>query len=97
MKRNGCDMRGMLSFQILNMLKKRELCGEELAKNIEKYRGKKPVASTIYPALKRLASTGLIKGKRNGKRKVYCITKKGLLEEKKALVYFERLYSEIEK
>ncbi len=97
MARTGCDMRGMLSFQILNMLKKNNLCGEDIARNIEKYRGKKPVASTIYPALKRLASSGFITGKKQGKRKIYSITKKGLLEEKKALAYFERLYSEIQK
>jgi Predicted transcriptional regulators len=97
MKKVSCDMRGMLSFQILNMLKKKDLCGEEIATNIEKYRGKKPVASTIYPALKRLSKAELIVGKRRGKRKVYSITKKGLSEEKKALSYFERLYSEIEK
>ena len=97
MAKNGCDMRGMLSFQILSMLKKKNLCGEEIAKNIEKYRGKKPVASTIYPALKRLSNSRFITGKKNGKRKVYSITKKGSLEEKKALAYFERLYSEIKK
>ncbi len=97
MKKQGCDMRGMLSFQILNMLKKNDLCGEEIAKRIEKYRGKKPVASTIYPALKRLSSSGLILGKRNGKMKVYSITKKGLSEEKVALGYFKKLYSEIQK
>lgn len=97
MAKNGCDMRGMLSFQILNMLKKKNLCGEEIAKNIEKYRGKKPVASTIYPALKRLSTSGFIAGKKKGKRKIYSITKKGLSEEKKALAYFERLYSEIKK
>ena len=97
MKKAGCDMRGMLSFQILNMLKKKDLCGEELARNIEKYRGRKPVASTIYPALKRLSNNKLIQGKKNGKMKVYSITKKGLLEEKKALDYFKRLYIEIEK
>ena len=97
MTKDSCDMRGMLSFQILNMLKKNNLCGEEIAKRIERYRGKKPVASTIYPALKRLSNANLIKGKRIGKRKVYSITKKGLSEEKKALQYFKRLYSEIQK
>ncbi|MGC8533228.1 MAG: PadR family transcriptional regulator [Candidatus Parvarchaeum sp.] len=97
MTKDGCDMRGMLSFQILNMLKKNRLCGEEIARKIEKYRGKKPVASTIYPALKRLSNSGLICGKRMGKRKIYSITKKGLSEEKKALNYFEKLYSEIQK
>ncbi len=97
MKKPTCDMRGMLSFQILNILKKKDLCGEELANNIEKCRGKKPVASTIYPALKRLSDSELITWKRNGKRKVYSITKKGACEEKKALVYFEKLYSSIQK
>ncbi|MEM0142986.1 MAG: PadR family transcriptional regulator [Candidatus Parvarchaeum sp.] len=97
MAKDGCDMRGMLSFQILNMLKKNNLCGEEIAKKIEKYRGKKPVASTIYPALKRLSNSGLIVGKRKGKRRIYSITKKGLFEERRALAYFERLYSEIQK
>ena len=37
--------------------------GEELAEEIEKRRGAKPKAGTIYPALKELKNSGLIEGR----------------------------------
>jgi PadR family transcriptional regulator PadR len=78
MRSGECDMRGLLSFQILFLLSKRPMHGEELAKEMEKRRGEKPKAGTIYPALKELSEKGLIKGKKNGKIIVYSLTKEGL-------------------
>ena len=50
----GCDMRGMLSFQILWLLSKRSMHGEELAREIGARRGEKPKPGSLYPALKEL-------------------------------------------
>ncbi len=73
----GCDMRGMLSFQILWPLSKRVMNGEELAEEIEKRRGEKPKAGTIYPALKSLSEKNLVKGSRKGKAVYYALTPAG--------------------
>ena len=77
MKDKCCDMRGFLSFQVLWLLSKKDMCGEELAKEIEERRGEKPKAGTIYPALSTLRSNGLIKGKAKGKTVVYSLTSSG--------------------
>lgn len=70
-------MRGFLSFQILWLLSKKAMCGEELAKEIEQRRGDKPKAGTIYPALKELRAKNLITGKEDGKMVVYSLTASG--------------------
>ena len=85
MRSGECDMRGLLSFQILFLLSKRPMHGEELAKEMEKRRGEKPKAGTIYPALKELSEKGLIKGKKNGKIIVYSLTKEGKESFKRAM------------
>ena len=72
-----CDMRGFLSFQILWLLSKKDMCGEELAKELERRRGDKPKAGTIYPALRELKAKGFIKGKEDGKMVVYALTPAG--------------------
>ncbi len=73
----GCDMRGMLSFQMLWLLSKRAMNGEELAEEIEKRRGEKPKAGTIYPALKALSQKKLVKGVKKGKSVYYSLTPAG--------------------
>ncbi len=88
MERSGCDMRGMLSFQILWLLSKKPMHGEALAEEIEKRRGDKPKAGTIYPALKELSTTKLIKGKKSGKIIVYTITPDGKTVLKRSVRYF---------
>lgn len=90
-----CDMRGFLSFQILWLLSKRSMCGEELAREIEKRRGEKPKAGTIYPALAQLRAGGLITGKEDGKRVVYSLTGKGTTEVKLARARFVRSFGDI--
>lgn len=88
-------MRGMLSFHILWLLSQRPMHGEEISLEIEKRRGSKPKAGTIYPALKKLKARGLIKGKRNGKIIVYALTPKGKQMFKTAKEYFCHAFHEI--
>ncbi len=94
-KRHGCDMRGMLSFQILWLLSKRPMHGEELADEIMKRRGEKPKAGTIYPALKELVTCGQISGAKTGKIITYSLTPSGRDAVKKAKIYFVRCFGEI--
>ncbi len=90
-----CDMRGMLSFQMLWLLSKKTMCGEELAEELEKRRGAKPKAGTIYPALKELKKSGFIDGKKSGKIITYALTKNGKQEVKRAKEYFVRSFKDI--
>ena len=91
----GCDMRGMLSFQILYLLSKKPMHGEELAKELEKRRGEKPKAGTIYPALKDLNERGLISGEKDGKIIVYSLTSEGKKVIIAAKAYFCKCFGEI--
>jgi len=91
----GCDMRGMLSFLILWMLSKRSMHGEEMAKEIEKRRGEKPKAGTIYPALNHLKEDGLIKGEKRGKIVVYSLTPAGRKVARESMYYFSRAFGDV--
>jgi len=95
MKKYGCDMRGMLSFHILHLLSKRDMHGEELAREIGRRRGEKPKAGTIYPALKDLKEKGLIKGENDGKIIIYSLTAEGKNTVKYAREYFCRTFGDI--
>ncbi len=96
-ERYGCDMRGMLSFQILWLLSKKSMHGEEIAQELEKRRGEKPKAGTIYPALKDLKEKKLIKGSKKGKLIVYSLTPDGKQTVKHAVSYFLRCFGDIMK
>lgn len=91
----GCDMRGLLSFQILYLLSKRPMHGDELAEELGKRRGEKPKAGTIYPALKELKERKLIQGIKKGKTIVYTLTPHGKEAKKAALAYFCRCFGDI--
>ncbi|MDE1861179.1 MAG: PadR family transcriptional regulator [Candidatus Micrarchaeota archaeon] len=88
-------MRGLLSFQILWLLSRKEMHGEEIAREIEKRRGEKPKAGTIYPALKELHASGLISGKKSGKLITYSLTPEGKHVIKMARAYFIRCFGDI--
>ena len=88
-------MRGMLSFMILWLLSKRPMYGQELATEIGKRRGEKPNPGTIYPALKDLASRGMIKAHLEGRNNVYELTEHGRTGLVRALTYFRRAFGEI--
>jgi PadR family transcriptional regulator, regulatory protein PadR len=91
----GCDMRGMLSFQILWLLSKKPMHGEQIAKEIERRRGEKPKAGTLYPALKELNGKKLVNGKKSGKIVVYSITPLGQRAVKQSVTYFVRSFGDI--
>lgn len=88
-------MRGMLTFQILWLLSKRPMHGEQIAEEMEKRRGDKPKAGTIYPALKEMKERELIDGRRNGKIIVYSITPDGRRSLKSAMAYFVRSFGDM--
>lgn len=88
-------MRGMLSFMILWLLSKRPMYGQELAVEIGKRRGDKPNPGTIYPALKGLASRGIIESHLEGRNSVYRLTQRGSAGLEEALVYFKKAFGEI--
>lgn len=90
-----CDMRGLLTFQILWELDKEEMNGQEIAEKIALRRGTKPTPGTIYPALKELKKGGLIEGEKVGRQIVYHLTlegEKGLAESSR---YFLQAFGDI--
>jgi DNA-binding PadR family transcriptional regulator len=90
-----CDMRGMLSFNILWIISKRPMNGQEIAKEIEKMRGNKPSPGTIYPALKELRKKKLVEMVRKGRNTTYTLSDKGVKGLKKACEYFCKAFGEI--
>ena len=84
-----CDMRGMLSFLMLFLLSKRPMCGQEISQEIERRKGERPSPGTIYPALKALKESGLIKERKSGKTITYSLTMEGenVLKEAKRRFY----------
>jgi DNA-binding PadR family transcriptional regulator len=95
MKTAKCDMRGFLSFMILWLLSKKSMHGQQLAAEIEKRRGERPKAGTLYPALKYLKSKGLIKGQNQGKLIVYSLTKSGRKNVEESMNYFCKAFGDI--
>ena len=89
------EIKGVLSFHILSLLKKKQLCGDELAEIIGKKKYGKLTPGTIYPALKYLRENKLIKFKQKGRKKNYSLTKKGLNEYKIIKRIFRRMVKEI--
>jgi PadR family transcriptional regulator PadR len=90
-----CDMRGLLTFQILWELDREEMNGQQIAEKIATRRGTKPTAGTIYPALKELKNGGFIDGEKVGRQIVYRLTpagEKGLAESSR---YFLQAFGDI--
>jgi len=90
-----CDMRGMLSFYVLWLLSKKEMNGQEIARELEIRRGTKPTPGTIYPALKELRKKRLVKMKRRGRETIYSLTEDGREGFQKACKYFCSVFGEL--
>jgi PadR family transcriptional regulator PadR len=88
-------MRGLLSFTILWLLTKRDMYGQKLGEELARRKSTRPNPGTIYPALKELEAAGLIEARREGRRKVYSLTRSGREGVEKACTYFCRAYGEI--
>ncbi len=82
-------MKGYLSYLILWVVSKGSMSGAEIARELERRRGKKPSPGTIYPALKELKANGLISLDKNRK---YSLTKKGEKELKSACSLFCKMF-----
>jgi DNA-binding PadR family transcriptional regulator len=78
-----CDMRGMLSFLILWNLSKRPMHGDEIASEIGRMK------------LKQLKGSGAVTSKKEGRRVIYSLTKKGEEGAIEALNYFCRAFGDI--
>lgn len=85
-------MKGYLSYLILWMLKKKNMTGAEITKELEKRRGTKPSPGTVYPALKELKEKGLIISDKN---KAYSLTLKGKKELNSACKIFCNMFYDI--
>ncbi len=100
MKKSGdyedcCDMRGMLGFLILFLLSKRSMHGQEIADEMEKRKGARPSPGTIYPALKALKESGLIRETKKGKTIGYSLTKEGKSGLKALKARFCRIFVDV--
>ena len=90
-----CDMRGMLSFLVLFLLSKKAMHGSELADEIGRRKGERPSPGTIYPALRGLKESGLIKEKKVGKTVVYSLTRAGAEGLREAKAHFCRAFVDV--
>ena len=77
MSSSQIEFKGLLTFLILHELSLKELAGEDLAKKIGNRKGSTLTPGTIYPALKKLKAKKLVVFEKQGRRKVYSLTKKG--------------------
>ena len=69
--------------------------GQKIAEELEKRRGTKPTAGTIYPALKALRKKGLVKMEKKGKTTIYRLSKAGRKGLDDACQYFCSAFGEI--
>jgi DNA-binding PadR family transcriptional regulator len=69
--------------------------GDEIASEIGKMKGGKPTPGTIYPALKQLKESNAVTSKKEGRKVVYSLTKKGERGVEEALNYFCTAFGEI--
>lgn len=89
-------MRGFLSFIVLRMIGKQEMSGEDIRKELERRKGCKPSAGTVYPVLKFLKECKLIEELEDStKEKKYRITKEGQKEIKIATRKFVYLFYDL--
>ncbi|HLC22621.1 MAG TPA: PadR family transcriptional regulator [Candidatus Nanoarchaeia archaeon] len=93
MKSSGLiSLKGLLAFQILHLLHKKECCGDDLANLIGNKKGSKLTPGTIYPALKFLRRKKLIAYRKNGRKKLYSLTKAGKKEYRNVHTTFVSIF-----
>jgi len=102
-----CDMRGLLSFQILWLLSKKPMHGQGIAEELLKRRGFKPSPGTLYPALKRLEGYSkegksyvkrgkkYIKRTKQGRKVIYHLAEEAKEELDQACRYFCYVFADI--
>jgi len=88
------NIKGFLALKMLHELKKKRLCGDELAMTIGHKLGKKLTPGTIYPALKFLRKKHLVTCKRFGRKKLYSLTDEGKNEYTLYKRAFKRVFND---
>lgn len=86
------EFKGLLTFLILHELSLKELAGEDLAKKIGRRKDSTLTPGTIYPALKKLKAKKLVVFEKQGRRKVYSLTKKGREELELTYALFSKYF-----
>jgi DNA-binding PadR family transcriptional regulator len=82
---------GYLKLMVLKQISQKECCGYELMLNLKQF-SNQPSPGSIYPLLQDLHTAGLVKVRKEKKRKIYSLTSKGkksvdiLLREKEAII-----------
>lgn len=91
-----CEMKGFLTFLVLRIIKKKPTSGEDIRQELEKRKGCKPSAGTVYPVLKYLKESGLIEETDEaGKEKKYVLTDKGKKELELATRKFMKMFADV--
>ena len=70
-------IRGNLKLLTLKALAKKPLSGYALMKNIEDKIGTKPSPGSMYPLLEELTKANFVTCKKDGRKKIYSLTKEG--------------------
>lgn len=86
-------MKGLLSFLILWIVKKRKITGVEITDELEKRKGRKLSPGTIYPVLKKLKKDGLLA---IDESKSYTLTELGIKELKNGIGIFLKTFPDID-
>ncbi len=94
-KRRVIYLKGFLSFHILHELRRKRLCGDELAETIGKKKSSKLTPGTIYPALKNLRHNKLVAFKQEGRKKIYTLTLQGKKEYGEVKKLFKKAFIDI--
>ncbi len=92
----ACEMKGFLTFLVLRLISKKPMSGDDIRTELEKRKGCRPSAGTIYPVLKELAAGHLIvEAKEGGRTKKYTITPAGEKELKIAVKKFIAMFYDL--
>ncbi len=89
-------MRGHLRILVLKAIKEKYSTGYCITKYLEEETGKRPSYGSIYPLLKQLEKEELINTKKEGKRKLLNLTKKGETEIRKSAEQKKELVRKME-
>ncbi|MBT3463913.1 PadR family transcriptional regulator [archaeon] len=88
-------IRGHLKIFVLKLLNEESKSGYKLMDEIEEILGKRPSSGSMYPLLENLTSENFVVSKKEGKTKIYTISKEGKKYLKKAGKQKEKLIGKL--
>ena len=91
-------LKGHLRPLLLKLLSPdRGMTGSELVDEIEEQTGSRPSYGSIYPLLKEFREEGLVRTERDGRKKIYRLTEKGMESYEKVLETKEKVLDTVMK